>query len=97
MVKRIVKMTFRPDEGDAFERLFGRYHNQIRSAPGCLSLEMLKAHESEGVYFTYSSWETEQSLGLYRQSALFAEVWPQTRAMFAAPAEAWTVEVLYDL
>jgi quinol monooxygenase YgiN len=97
MVKRIVKMTFREEECAAFEQLFGEFRQHIRSAPGCMSLELLRARDPSSVYFTYSSWENAESLEAYRNSGVFAEVWPRTRAMFAAPAEAWTVDVLHDL
>lgn len=97
MVKRIVKMTFDPKHSKDFEELFDTYRAHIRNQPGCLSLEMLRAVEPTGVYFTYSTWEDSSWLETYRKSATFAEVWPLTRAMFAAPAEAWTVEVCHNL
>jgi hypothetical protein len=33
----------------------------------------------------------------YRQSDTFGEVWPQTKALFSAPAEAWTCKEEYNL
>lgn len=95
MVKRIVKLTFRQESSADFELLFNRYKDRIRKADGCTHLELWRANE--GVYFTYSWWKDASYLELYRQSSLFAEVWPQTKQLFASPAEAWTVDVLAEL
>lgn len=97
MVKRIVKMTFRKEACDEFVALFEHYHTHIRHVPGCLSLQLLRAREPQGVFFTLSTWEHPDDLERYRHSELFAEVWPRTRALFAEPAEAWTTDVLFDL
>lgn len=94
MIIRLVKMTFREDAVLDFERLFESYHAQIRNFPGCTHLQLLKA---DNVYFTYSHWIDEQSLNRYRNSELFQQVWPATKALFASPAEAWSTEQLYHL
>lgn len=94
MIVRLVKMTFRPEATAEFDALFERYHQQIRHFPGCTHLQLLKA---DNVYFTYSHWEAAHQLDDYRQSALFKEVWPATKALFAAPAEAWSTEQRYHL
>lgn len=95
MVKRIVKLTFKQELSADFELLFNRYKESIRQAEGCTHLELWRANEC--VYFTYSWWENASYLELYRQSELFAEVWPQTKQLFASPAEAWTVDVIAEL
>jgi len=91
MVKRIVKMTFRSGEADAFLSIFEQYREQIAAASGCLSLEMLRDANNPEVFFTYSTWENPEALDAYRQSEIFGIVWPQTKSLFAFPAEAWTV------
>jgi hypothetical protein len=48
------------------------------------------------VFFTYSEWEDPIYLEQYRQSALFAVVWSQTKTFFNAKPEAWTTEVLFN-
>lgn len=60
--------------------------------PGCTHLELLNAGV---VYFTYSRWNASEDLENYRNSALFAEVWSNTKALFAAPAEAWSTTQLF--
>jgi quinol monooxygenase YgiN len=97
MVKRIVKMTFREEECDTFLALFEQYKHQIRKSEGCKSLKLLRAHHPANVFFTYSTWDDPANLEDYRKSTVFSEVWPLTKALFAAPAEAWTTDVLHDL
>jgi quinol monooxygenase YgiN len=89
MITRIVKMTFQVDQVDTFLDLFNEYKQAIRNQPGCLSLELL-VEENGCVCFTFSRWSDEEALNNYRKSATFSTVWPQTKALFSAPAEAWT-------
>ncbi len=91
MVTRIVKMNFRSDSTEAFQNIFNKYKEQIRSAEGCNHLTLLREKGGSSIFFTYSKWEDESFLEKYRRSSIFAEVWPQTKNLFAAPAEAWTV------
>lgn len=87
-------MTFREEDVEKFESLFHKYHQQIRHFPGCVHLQLLRDGH---VFFTYSHWEHAHDLENYRNSALFKEVWPATKALFAKPAEAWSTEQLYLL
>ncbi|MEZ4798326.1 MAG: antibiotic biosynthesis monooxygenase [Flavobacteriales bacterium] len=97
MVTRIVKMTFKSENVDLFENIFEKYHSKIRSAEGCLSLKLLRGVDNPNVFFTYSTWQDPSFLDVYRKSETFGIVWPQTKALFAEPAEAWTTEEKYDL
>ncbi len=94
MIVRLVKMTFRAEATAEFDALFEKHHQHIRHFPGCTHLQLLK---SGNVYFTYSHWEQASDLEAYRHSELFQEVWPTTKRLFAAPAEAWSTEQLYAL
>lgn len=93
MVSRIVQLPIAPgtDAGSTFEQLFQKYKVQIAGATGCIDVRMLRA---EGCYFTYSHWEDQESLDAYRHSAIFAEVWPQTKALFHGKPKAWSCEEL---
>jgi quinol monooxygenase YgiN len=91
MIVRIVKMTFRPEEVWRFQELFDAWMPQIRSFPGCLYLELLHDEMDPCIFFTYSQWERPEDLEQYRNSPVFASVWPTVKTLFAAPAEAWTV------
>jgi quinol monooxygenase YgiN len=92
MVTRIVKMTFRNEACDEFLQIFEKYKTQIRNAKGCTHLALLRVADEPYVFFTYSKWDNEQHLDDYRYSTTFAEVWPQVKVLFGAPAEAWTTD-----
>lgn len=94
MITRIVKMSFVPERFTDFSALFERYKTQIAQAEGCVSLRLVQAQGSS-VCFTISEWQEEKYLEQYRQSALFATVWSQTKTFFNAKPEAWTTEVLF--
>jgi quinol monooxygenase YgiN len=92
MVTRIVKMTFRIDACADFLSIFDKYKHEIRHSEGCVHLQLLREKKDGNIFFTYSKWEDEKYLEIYRNSTIFAEVWPQTRALFIQPAQAWTVD-----
>ncbi len=92
MVVRIVKMTFAPEHMARFQELFNGWKPRIRGFSGCRHLELLHDVDDPCVFFTYSHWDGPADLENYRRSEVFADVWPQTKALFAAPAEAWTVD-----
>lgn len=92
MVTRIVKMSFRSDSTETFLALFEQYKKHIRNADGCMHLSLLRDQSAPHIFFTYSRWADESDLDRYRNSSLFREVWPATKALFAQPAEAWTLQ-----
>lgn len=91
MVVRIVKMTFREEHVPEFQRLFAGWKARIRAFPGCRHLELLHDTADPRVFFTYSHWDDADCLERYRRSAVFSEVWPTVKPLFAAPTETWTV------
>jgi quinol monooxygenase YgiN len=92
MIVRIVKMTFRPEEVATFQELFVGWKPRIRNFPGCEHLELLHSVDDPRVFFTYSHWNGPSDLEAYRISDVFASVWPTVKGLFAAPAEAWTLD-----
>ncbi|MBL7946928.1 MAG: antibiotic biosynthesis monooxygenase [Flavobacteriales bacterium] len=92
MIVRIVKMTFRPEETARFQALFEGWKPKIRSFPGCRHLELLHDVNDPRIFFTYSHWNGAEDLEKYRVSEVFASVWPVVKTLFAAPAEAWSVD-----
>lgn len=92
MIVRIVKMTFRPESVGTFQELFVGWKPKIRSFPGCEHLELLHAIEDPRIFFTYSHWTGPEALEAYRNSEVFASVWPTVKSLFDAKAEAWTVD-----
>jgi heme-degrading monooxygenase HmoA len=88
-------MTFREDAVEEFvSQVFEQSKSKIRTFPGCRHMELLKQAGKSNVLFTLSYWDDEAALNQYRASALFADTWKKTRALFAEKAEAWTVEVI---
>jgi quinol monooxygenase YgiN len=94
MIVRIVKMTFQTEAVPEFLHIMKKSHHRIRSSTGCISLEVIQDLYQQNVFFTYSKWEDESNLNDYRNSEIFHEVWPATKALFAAKPETWTLQPL---
>jgi quinol monooxygenase YgiN len=92
MVKRIVKLTFKPEKVESFMTIFEKNWQFIRYFEGCTHLELLQDKHNASIFFTYSMWKNEDFLEKYRQSQLFAEVWGETKLLFQQAPEAWTVK-----
>ncbi|GAB2777522.1 putative quinol monooxygenase [Salinimicrobium soli] len=92
MFVRIVKMTFEEAEIENFQKLFAQNREKIRGFEGCRFLELYRDKNNKNIFFTYSYWEDEQTLENYRTSALFKEVWSNTKKLFSHKAEAWSVD-----
>lgn len=91
MLVRVVKMVFREEETDNFITFFNERKEQIRNFEGCLHLELWQDDNHKNIFFTYSRWRDESALTHYRNSAFFRETWRQTKQLFSAKAEAWSV------
>jgi autoinducer 2-degrading protein len=91
MLIRIVKMTFRPDKVQDFVAVFNERKHLIAAAEGCQGVELLRDISNPNIFFTYSKWNDESSLELYRQSELFNQVWDQVKQWFNDKPEAWSV------
>lgn len=93
MIKRIVMMYFQPEKLDEFLTLFESTKSGIRNFPGCNHLELWEDINHPGRLFTYSYWETEQALEIYRNSSLFKTTWAKTKVLFKEKPQAWSVVV----
>ena len=89
-------MTFIPAEVPAFLTLFHATKDRIRQQPGCRRLELWQDADQAATYCTHSHWDDAAALNTYRKSALFGEVWPATKRLFAGPAQAFS-SVIYTL
>jgi quinol monooxygenase YgiN len=85
-------MTFLPEAVPAFLELFRNSEQQIRQMPGCQFLELWQDADQANVYCTHSHWHSTEALNAYRRSELFGRVWPATKRLFAAPAQAFSVQ-----
>lgn len=90
MITRVVKMTFKNGNAPVFREVFNRSKFFIRGFEGCKHLSLLESQTEPNVFFTYSKWENESYLDLYRNSDLFKSTWAQTKVLFEFPAQAWT-------
>lgn len=91
MIIRIVRMEFLSDQLDAFQAIFDESKQAIRSFPGCMHLELHRDINRGHVRYTYSHWQDQAALDAYRHSELFAQVWPRTKALFAARPQAFSL------
>ena len=92
MIKRLVKMQFKPEEAGHFIELFDRQKDLIRAFPGCLYLELLRSRQDPSIFFTFRFWTGEDALNHYRDSELFRQTWAETKKLFSQRPEAWTTE-----
>ncbi len=97
MFVRIVKMSFHEEHIPAFLENFELMKNKIRNSEGNRFLELYQDKYDNGIFFTYSYWETEEDLENYRKSELFYDVWTFTKKLFNAKPEAWSVDKLVSL
>ncbi len=97
MIVRLVKMSFRPEEAGQFQDLFEGWRHRIIAFPGCRKLELLHDIRKPGVFFTRSEWDSPQQLEAYRNSPLFADVWPTVKLLFADRAEAWSLQQEHEM
>jgi len=93
MIKRIVKIELLADKIEEMQAIFRETKHFILAQEGCLQVELLRCTAPDNIFFTFSIWESEEALDAYRRSALFGQVWPRTKALFAQPAEAWSTQL----
>ncbi len=97
-LQRIVKMTFKPEHCLEFETYFGQIKERVANQPGCYGVKLLKdINTASGIYFTYSTWINEDALNAYRDTALFAAVWPTVKVWFGGKPEAWSTQIAVDI
>ena len=94
MVKRIVKLTFKPEDIEEFKNIFKSNRQKIKKFEGCIHVELLQDENNPEIFFTFSLWMDEASVENYRTSELFAGVWASTKKLFSDKPEAWTVKEL---
>lgn len=97
MIVRIVKLTFKRENIASFEQIFETTKDQIRNFEGCTNLELYQSIEDPGIFFTYSYWSSDEYLQAYRQSDFFKKVWGETKKLFKAKPQAWSLNKLQQL
>lgn len=94
MIKRFVKMTFKPENIERFKDIFKASRDLIAAMDGCQHVELLQDINNPCVFFTLSMWDEPKFLEAYRQSELFEGVWAKTKILFDAKPEAWSVNIV---
>ena len=94
MITRVVKLTFSPEDLNAFKQQFDSIKHIIIEMPGCQEVRLLQNTKYENVLFTISKWESEAALNAYRKTTFFKETWANTSAKFCALPQAWTLNEL---
>ena len=84
-------MSFQPEKIQDFLSTFNAHKVKIKNSKGCIHLELLRDKNNSHVFFTYSYWNDEQDLEIYRNSDLFKSVWANTKVLFNDKPEAWSV------
>jgi quinol monooxygenase YgiN len=92
MIKRFVKMTFKPEHIQDFKMLFNSKKEFIAAMEGCSHVELLQDINNPNIFFTFSIWEDPKYLEAYRQSQLFEDVWAKTKVLFGDKPEAWSLQ-----
>ena len=87
-------MSFELEKVEKFKSIYELNWHKIKGFEGCLHVELLQDRSSPSIFFTYSNWESENHLNIYRDSILFKTVWASTKVLFNQKPEAWTLNVL---
>ena len=92
MITRIVKLTIKPTHIHDFVSAYSEAQQKIRQFEGCAELSLHTDKNNPCIIFTISKWSNEDQLNHYRNSNLFIGIWQSVKPMFAAKAEAWSME-----
>ena len=92
MITRIVKMVIKPEEVSSFVKHREKFTNKIRSFKGCVSHDFLKDKNVNNTFFSYSTWDSEQSIDTFRHSELFQSLKEINNRYYLKAEQAWTVE-----
>ncbi len=92
-MNRIVRLSLIPDKRKDFIDVFKAHQKHMRgNFPECKTLEAFEEKNNPGVFFTHSTWEEENSLEHYRNSAYFRKIWGTIKPWFKERAQAWSLE-----
>ncbi|GAB5540012.1 MAG: antibiotic biosynthesis monooxygenase [Salibacteraceae bacterium] len=91
---RIVKMKFKTENIEAFRSIFFKSKPRIEEMSGCNHVELIQDIHDPTIMMTYSIWDNEGSLNLYRNTEFFRQTWQKTKALFDAKPEAWSLETI---
>lgn len=92
MIKRIVRLTLKDNTSKAaFEEIYNRRNPHKNGVQGCHDVKVMKDVNEENIYYTVSTWESNDDLEAYRHSDYFKETWPMVKAHLATRAKAFSL------
>lgn len=92
MITRIVRLTIKPTHFHEFISTYSAAQIQIKDFEGCKELSLQQDKNDSNVVYTISRWDSEEHLNRYRNSNLFIGIWKTVKPMFAARADAWSMQ-----
>lgn len=95
MITRIVRLSIQEEEAAEFLKIFKETYNAIRFSEGCHELRLYRDINQPTIFITFSKWESEGALNLYRQSALFRSTWSTVKKMFKDSPVAFSMSEEY--
>lgn len=96
MIIRIVKLTFQEDKVESFLTYFETIKHLVNGFPGCQGMKLVQDIQQPTIIMTYSHWNSETDLNLYRDSHTFQEIWPTIKVWFSARPEAWSLATHFN-
>jgi heme oxygenase (mycobilin-producing) len=90
-ILRIVRLTFHPENVDAFIDIFSESKDLIGAFDGCIEVKLKKDQELQNVYYTVSKWKSNDHLNTYRKSELFEKTWAKTKKLFSDKPKAFSL------
>ena len=84
-------MQFKPGKVEEFLVIFNTHSKQIRNFKGVLGLELHRDAAMQNVFYTWSTWDSEENLEAYRHSELFKSVWARVRLLFESNPVAYSL------
>jgi quinol monooxygenase YgiN len=90
-ITRIVRLVFEPQHVATFVDIYRSSYQLIRYSQGCNHLHLMRDHDNENIYYTYSKWNSHEDLEEYRKSELFSQTWARTKVLFADKPQAFSI------
>lgn len=97
MITRIVKLTIKEENRDDFRNIFALNNKHIGNFTGCKEVKLVESNLNDGVFFTLSTWDSQESIDLYRKSELFGTIWPKVKTWFSDKPEAWSTTQIKNI
>lgn len=86
MITRIVLLHFKAPHVESAKKVLMEIAPMVRGFEGCSRLEVLFDVHNPRRIVTYSHWESEEALTVYRNSEVFQAFWQVVKPLFASSA-----------